>query len=694
MYKNCEGNYPVYEERNLYNRILIKGGGNKMQRFLSFLLATMLLVCSMLGCFSAFASEGERNLAEGVSYSVTTGEPIGDSYALFVKDGVEYNKDNGSLTDGKTASPASNNGWYKAYKGKSHIITIDLKSLCSVSSVEAGFLHAKDREIYSPRYIKVSLSEDGNSFGTVVEYQTGFDLSNVSSIRLDYSVKLPSAYSARFVRIEFNCDNFVFCDEIRVIGETILTGNERRVTPDGSYAPAGYLRSVSDIKNLVKIESDSYLSSNQLLPYVAYLDTNGKTKGRMFDSIAFLPVDELSDKTKVERFAETLFGENGTFFALDNAVSQSYSEMGLSRRFPIFIGLPYINVSEEPFGDIQNNGSESYSSNLRERVEIIKWYVDYCVNTFNSKSYQKIYLAGFYWVNDEIDYSRSNQEEEFFKKSNEYVRNKWLLTVADFSYLSSGFDSWQTNGFNGAVMRPNAAFAVSDSEYYFNPQMFDEFTQTAMNNHIGIGIETDVIASYNGDNYFEAGRSYERYLYYGYKNGYSEALCSFTQGNGLTFEKFCNADVNTPKGQYLRRLYDQTFNFLNGLYKNVAPTVSVSDIRMVAGDSRITAAISVADEDSYRGDLRIEFPTSPKNGSVAVSSDKETLIYRADDGFVGEDSFTVRVTDGFNYSEEVSVTVTVEPNSAQNVSQEDSESANANDDSQKTDNSFLIIIIF
>ena len=129
------------------------------------------------------------------------------------------------------------------------------------------------------------------------------------------------------------------------------------------------------------------------------------------------------------------------------------------------------------------------------------------------------------------------------------------------------------------------------------------------------------------------------------------------------------------------------------MYKNEAPTVSVSDIRMVSGDSRITAAISVNDEDSYRGDLKIEFPSSPKNGIVAVSSDKETLIYRADDGFVGEDIFTVRVTDGFNYSEEVSVTVTVEPNSAQTVSQS-GESTTEEDEGNKPDESLLVVIIF
>lgn len=666
-----------------------------MQKVLSVLMTVLFVLCCTLNCVSVGASEGERNLAEGISYSIETGEPITNSYALFSKDGVDYNKDNGCLTDGKTASPASKDGWYKAYKGKTQSVVIDLQRVCSVTRIEAGFLHSKDQGIFSPRYVRVLLSDDGTSFGTVTEYQTGFDLSNISTLRCDYSVKLPFSYSARFVKIEFNCDSFVFCDEIRVIGDTEFSGDERTVTPDAVYPPYGYLRSVSDIKNIVKIEvGTNQLSKETALPYIAYLGSEDSLKGRMFDSIALLPDEDLFNKTKSEEFINDLFSSNGSLSVVDTVVAESYSEMGISRRFPVFIGIPYPNVSDEPFGDIDNNGSENYSSNLRERLDIVKWYVDNCVNYFNSKEFRNIYLAGFYWTNDEIDHSRSNYEEELFKRSSEHIRSKWLLSVADFSYLSAGFDKWEQNGFSGAVMRPNAAFAVSNVEFYFKPEMFDEFTQTAINNRLGVGIETDIIASYNGDNYFEAGRNYERYLFYGYKNGYSDALCVFTQGNGLTFEKFCNADVNTPKGQYLRRLYDQTFNFINGLYKNVAPTVSVSDIRMVAGDSRITAAITVSDEDSYRGDLRIDFPDSPKNGVVAVSSDKETLIYRADDGFVGEDTFTVRVSDGFNYSEEVSVTVTVEPNSLQNVSQEESEVSQIEETPEKDNKTLIVIAIF
>jgi hypothetical protein len=48
---------------------------------------------------------------------------------------------------------------------------------------------------------------------------------------------------------------------------------------------------------------------------------------------------------------------------------------------------------------------------------------------------------------------------------------------------------------------------------------------------------------------------------------------------------------------------------------------------------------------------------------VTVSADKTTLIFQPDAGFVGEDSFSVRVTDGFNLSDEVKVKVTVKNDS-------------------------------
>ncbi len=634
-----------------------------MRKKLTSLLVVFCVLFGTWSVFSVFASEGEYNLAEGCSYSVKTGEPITYSYALYERDGIVYNKGNGCLTDGKISSVNSEEGWYRAYKGKTQRVTIDLGKVCAVSQIDCGFLHNNEERIFIPRYINILLSTDGLVYGTATEYLTNFDLSNISKLRCDFSIMLQGSYAARYVTVEFNCDEFVFSDEIKVIGTKELFGGEKQVKPDFEVEPSGFLRSVGDLKNIVKVYSGaSPLTEDYFLPLVGYCGSDKAINGKMFDSMAILPSAEFSDMQSMQGFLNSLFGDNGNLSTLDSTVKRVYSEIGLYQRFPVLIGVPYPNVSSTPFGDIDDDGEDEFSQNLQERIDIVKWFVNEAISAFNSKQFQSIYLAGFYWTADSVDHSRSEYETEFFQSASNYIKNKWLLSVADFSYLSAGFSEWEGLRFSGAVMRPNAAFAVSDGKFYFNPLMFEEFTETCFNNHLGIGIETDVPNSYTGDNYFEAGRNYERYLYYGYRKEYSNALKAFSQGvDSSVFNIFCNSDITTPKGQYLRRLYDLTYSFINGLYKNEAPTVSVSDLRMVSGDSRITAEINIEDADSYRGDLKIEFPQKPQNGIVAVSSDKETLIYRADEGFVGHDSFTIRVSDGFNYSEEISVNVTVEP---------------------------------
>ena len=92
-----------------------------------------------------------------------------------------------------------------------------------------------------------------------------------------------------------------------------------------------------------------------------------------------------------------------------------------------------------------------------------------------------------------------------------------------------------------------------------------------------------------------------------------------------------------------------------------APKLEVSDMELTEGDSRGMVDVDIVDDDSFWGDVKVEFPQKPKNGSVAVAANKKTLIYRANEDFVGEDSFTVVVTDGFNRSEERTVKVNVLP---------------------------------
>ncbi len=676
----------------------------------------LVLVMSFLAV-PALAEETEINLAEGLKYTIETGEPVTMSYGNFVEDGTKFDVDAGQLTDGKTATNSSaSEGWYKAFRAKSRTVTFDLGQVSAITHIEAGFLHQKVAGIYAPRYINVSLSDDGEVYGTVMQFDTGIDLSDTVVSRRAVSVVFPKVYSARYVKVEFSSDIFTFCDEIRIIGSKNVTGEEAKVKPDKKEEPKGYLKDLNGDSDIIKLYNGYYapddtvgiLSEEDILPYVAYLDTNGNIAGAMFDAVAFVPCHgdypsggrlvKTNGKpgavmTDWEKYFEYTFKEGQDIDALDKVVGRVYSELGLKGKYKVYLTLPYPTVIDKPFGDINGDGSQEYCQTLEERVNIVKWFAEKCIAQFKANEYENLELAGFYWLREEINYSDSDHEAELVKQVNAYADKKKLDMLFDPFYLSTGYDHWEELGFDAAVMQPNVAF---DNTSYFELGMLGEFAQSAYNNHIGVEMETNEPSYFRGDDYLKAGYNYESYLYYGSKTGYMNALKTYYQGaNPGSFYDFCHADINTPKGIYLRRLYDLTYNFIHGVYKNEAPKAEVQDIEMVAGDSRVTADIKITDTDSYWGDVTVEFVKMPEHGGVTVAASKKTLIFRADDGYIGTDSFVLRVSDGFNYSEEITVNVTVnEPVVNENDSSGENESTvPSGAQSNKTVPLWLIILL-
>lgn len=649
-----------------------------MLKKLMVLLLTAVMLCTAVPA----SAEGETNLASGLSYTIETGEPVSMSHANFVEGGVKFDVDSGQLTDGKTATNSeSSDGWYRAFRSQSRIVTFDLGSVCAVTKVQAGFLHAKNSGIYAPRYINVYLSDDGENYGAAARFETGYNLADTTVSRCEFEIVPEKTYSARYVRVEFCSDIFAYCDEIRIIGSTETSGDEAKVKPEEPEAAEGYLKSLAGVSDIVKLYNGYYapddsvgvLTEEDLLPYVAYLDTVGNISGKMFDAIAFVPCHgdypsggrlvKTNGKSGAvmsdwELYFEYTFKDGRDLAALDNVVGKVRQTLGLEGKYKVFLTVPYPTVIDKPFGDIDDDGLDEYCRTLEERSAILQWFADKYIAAFKEKKYENIELAGFYWLREEVNYSDSDHEDELVRSFNEYVKRKKLVTLFDPFYLSVGFDHWEELGFSGAVMQPNLAF--SDTYSYFELGMLGEFAQSVYNNNLGVEIETNEPSAFRGDDYLSAGKNYESYLYYGATTGYMNSLKTYYQGAGPgSFYDFCYADINTPRGIYLRRLYDITYSFIHGVYKNTAPEVSVEDIELVAGDSRVMADMIITDSDSYWGDITVEFPRKPANGSVAVAANKKTLIYRANDGFVGEDSFTVSVSDGFNRSSEVTVKVTV-----------------------------------
>lgn len=646
------------------------------------LLATLALLFNSF-CFSVSAAQTEENLVAGMQYTVESGEPTTMSYDKYVENGVKFDVDNGQLTDGKTAPVLeSSELWYKAFRSQSRLVTFDLQSNCAITKVKASFFHNRPSGVYAPRYINVYLSDDGKNYQTVKRFNTDYDLTSSVASRCEFEVELDKPYSARYVKVEFSSDIFTFCDEIQVLGSKTLNGNEKTVVPDEKTEPKGYFKELDGVSDVIKLYNGYYaphpekavLTEEGLLPYVGYVDTTGLVIGMMFDAVAFVPChgDYPSGGRLVktngkpgavmsdwELYFEHTFKEGQDVSALDKVVGRVFAELGIKDKYKVFLTMPYPTVLDKPFGDIDGDGIAENCKTLEERTAIVKWYADKCVNAFAEKNYKNLELAGFYWYREEVNYTDSDHEPELVKAFNEYAESKKLKTIFDPFYLSTGFDHWEELGFSSAVMQPNVAFTNKD---YFELPMLGEFAESAYNNHLGVEMETNEPSYFRGDDYLKAGYNYESYLYYGAKTGYINSFKTYYQGAGPgSFYDFCYADTKTPHGIYLRRLYDLTFNFIHGTYSNLPPKIEVSDMELTEGDSRSMVEISIVDDDSYWGDVKVEFPTEPKNGSVTVAANKKTLIYRANRGFVGEDSFTVVVTDGFNRSEEKTVKVTVLP---------------------------------
>ncbi len=659
---------------NIYVSITIEVKTMK-KRITAFFLA-FLINCIFLPNLSVFAV-GEVNLAKDVKYSVSTGEPITLSYSGFSENGEKFETDNGQLSDGKLASASRDEGaWYRAYRGKSRTVVFDLSERVAVTGIKASFLNDKNEKITAPRYIKIFLSDDGVRYASASEQTIDYNSNVDEPTRAEFAVKLLRTYAARYVKIEYSVDVFSYCDEIEILGRKMLNGRETKVNPTNATQSSSFLTSVSGVTSIVKLNngyiedtSDISFTEEKLLPYVAYVGINGELTGKMFDSILLSPfktaypsggtlfadVEKSAVMSDFELYFDYIFKDGGDLSVLDQTVGKAYAALGIKDKFKVFLSLPYPNVSETPFGDINSDGSDENSKTREERTAIAKWYINKCISAFLNNEYKNLTLAGFSWCCDEVEFSNSDHELEFIQNVNRYITQKRVQPILSFGYLHGGFDMWKELRFGGALM----SSGYSDPENGFPREMLAEYSGTLKNNSLGTEIELPSESRFGGDDYESACTEYENNLFYGYKTGYMASLKMFSESGDSAMNLFCRSDISTPKGIYLRRLYDMTYSFLRNTYKNKAPTISVSDLELIYGEERIMTEITVEDSDSHWDDLLIQFTEKPKNGKVTVSADKTTLIFHPDTGFIGEDSFSVRVTDGFNVSDEIKVTVTV-----------------------------------
>ena len=536
-----------------------------------------------------------------------------------------------------------------------------------ISGFTGSFFHYGSG-IYAPTYMRLWLSDDGEHY-VCCGVRDGYETYTPSAKKTEISLDLDTPYKARYVKVEFEVGVFVYCDEIEVHGSGDTAGclavPEYTEETDPGVYPQGDER-MNGASHIIKIYDGYYTTQekadntvDELLPYISYME-NGKIVDTMFDTVAFVPCsveypsggrmgpsdNQLGGtKSDWELYAYHTFKEGANLHALDEATAKRNETLGINTKVKVMLTIPYSPKHTRPFGDINGDGKDEYSRTLEERTAIVRWYVDYVCTKYKECGFKNIELIGFYWMREEIPYQLSDHEDKLIGEAKKVIDEilPGACLLYDPFYLSQGWDRWESYGFDGAVMQPNLA-----GKEYFKIEMLEEFASQIKKNGVGVEMETDEPSYFKGSEAKEKARIYENYLYYGWKDGYIDALQTYYQGAGpgTIYVLYTSSDP------YLNHLYKMTYKFIKKTYSPVPLTIDAGNMAVSPDSSQNMAKLTINDSDIYKGNITAK--ANAAHGRVSVYAASSRITYTPSKGFTGRDDITLTLTDSFGRVTETS----------------------------------------
>ncbi len=619
------------------------------KRFVTVALAALLLLAVCLPVTVA-AAENEL-LSSGKSYTVDYVAKIDNAFPA-----MAYKQET-ALTDGKTASNSYNDSaWLQLYRGVEAVITVDLETVCAVSDFSVGVLQSKAAGIYAARYINVLVSEDGENFGLAAQYSDPSKTIIASPARVLCEAKSDTPLKARYVRFVICSDINTYVDELCVYGSKDASGASTapkyEESPDVGFPKSQALDGISSI--CLMYIAGQY-TKEELKPYFAYVDKNGKATDTMFDSMLFLGMPQTNSPDGYMRqkdmiaFVDSALGEglNMNITALDSAVGELKGELGLGSdyKYPIFLATPFPGLFNDVFGEI--DGVQVTASNLENRLAIVRWFVDYASARFEQCNFQNLSLKGMYWFHETIPYALSTHEEELIKGFNDYCHQKSLKTIWIPYYCASGFSRAVDLGFDAATLQSGYAF-INDATGESTPEAVSDSAAAAKK--FGLGMEFEVDSGVN--NYF---KRFEQYVHVAYREGLiNDGVMMMYQ---VTKDLYNSSASTAASG---RKLYELTYEYCSGKYTEYAPVIGEIPTVTVKKGEYARGRFEVTDEDTNKSNLGLALFECPDGIYVNLEG---SGFYEVDAKLAQPGTYVVRfsVTDGFGVSDVAEMTVIVEP---------------------------------
>ncbi len=557
--------------------------------------------------------------------------------------------------------------YHRFYSGVSKTLVFDVQHLSYIDKFTVSFVHQAVSAVVAPPAVKVCVSEDGNIWyhaGTM-EVKPESDECKVLG-----ELTLKSAVQARYVTFTFACNNvWVGIDEVEVYGKKTTSGakklessglEETNLFKNDFVAINDEMNGGAKDTCILYQSSTSNYKSEDLLPYLAYIDSEGNIVDTMFDSFIYMQYssgdvmpsgakmgnDSSGNAEDWKWILDDMFAEGINLLAMEETAGQVKSKLGLDSDFTykIIMGIYNPHPDTTDFGDIDGDGVSENFTNYEDRIKAVKWYIDLIEAKFAEANFQNIELVGYYWFHEDMGSSR--KIDTLLPEVAEYIHS----IDRDFSwvpyFVASGYTNWANYGFDITCMQPNYAFNPGGTgEADLAPDWrIREACYLAKLYGMCIEVEIDKSAT-NRQLYFER---YMKYLAGGIDYGYMNNTYNIYFAGKTIYRDA--ALLGTPLA---RTIYDKTYEYIKGTLE-YAPEALTGLNYTCTKDTPYVIDLGLKDDVLYDFDL----VAVADHGSVTLNGDG-TITYYPETGYTGDVTFSFVYSEYVGWSDVCTVNITV-----------------------------------
>ncbi len=569
------------------------------------------------------------------------------------------------LTDGeKDDSDQRYNGkWVQFGYGTGRRVFYDLGAICDVRSAALHILEYVDYSCGGIDTLTLAVSEDGeNWYAAGVSHPTREGATEVEDAYLyEARVEASIPVKARYVALNIKMDDMrLFVGEIEVFGKKNASSAEKAEIagmekldqfklsekPGYLYPSDDILSGVNDV--MLIYHNVGTVNFDSLLPYVGYIDKDGKVIDTMFDGFLFLPGtgqmpnggygEGRSRKPDWDFLLSNMFDKGKGMDELEKTAEYVKEQLGLSElNLKVFVAIPRIHYAVKDFGDVDGDGISEDLSKSEDRIKVGSTYIKQINDLFNAKNYKNLSLCGFYWFREDINRIDITITKEITAEARKQGYPMFWIPYNE----AEGFTRWKEFGFEAGCYQPNYAFDLEVEEFTLT-----EAAECAK--MYNMCIELEMQENTISDKRFFV--KYMNYLRHGVEDGYMHAIHMYYQSFGIL------GRASRSLNHRARLAYDYTYKFV----KRELTVDFEADTTPLYFETACEAFLSgsVAAGGNAEGAVLFAAEITPEHGSLAME-DNGSFIYYPNAGFTGTDSFTFRVSRFLGWSEEITVNVLV-----------------------------------